>query len=375
MSAEPRINIERLRDLLVDMVDIYSPSGKEGEIITYLKGYLKRSGMAAVLQEVEKERRNIIIHPHSDECDVLFIGHLDTVPAPDLDRFSSREDDDEIWGLGTADMKGGCAAMIEAFLAYREAFDGDLPAALALVVGEEENGDGALTLMEDYRFQWAVVGEPTDLNPCFGHFGYLEFILNTRGRRLHASQASGSDNAVMTMLDILRRLSLHCDSAREDVIFNIRDLNSSHAGFAVPDWCEAWIDLHFPSRYPVEELIYEIEDIVHSAFPGKTDEEISISCTTVHPGYTLPEKGLLPETLKELYTGNGTDWSPGVFVSDSDAVHLWQNGIRPVILGPGKLEKAHTYDESVSFTQVTEAARLYLDLLVSLREKMQGRVV
>ncbi len=351
-------------------MDIYSPSGKEGEIITYLKGYLKRSGMAAILQEVEKERRNIIIHPHSDECDVLFIGHIDTVPAPDLDRFSSREDDDEIGGLGTADMKGGCAAMIEAFLAYREHFDGDLPAALALVVGEEENGDGALTLMEDYRFQWAVVGEPTDLRPCLGHFGYLEFILNTRGRRIHASQAGRADNAVMTMLEILRQLSLHCDSAREDVIFNIRDLSSSHAGFAVPDRCEAWIDLHFPSRYPVEELIYEIEDIVHSAFPVKGDEEVSISCTTVHPGYTLPEKGLLPETLKELYSSHGTSWSPGVFVSDSDAVHLWQNGIRPVILGPGKLEKAHTYDESVSFSQVAEASRIYLDLLVSLREKM-----
>jgi len=36
------------------------------------------------------------------------------------------------------------------------------------------------------------------------------------------------------------------------------------------------------------------------------------------------------------------------------------------LLGPGQLEKAHAPDESVSFQQVTLAAELYRDLLMSL---------
>jgi acetylornithine deacetylase len=53
----------------------------------------------------------------------------------------------------------------------------------------------------------------------------------------------------------------------------------------------------------------------------------------------------------------------GAFVSDSDAVHLWQNGIKPVVLGPGRLETAHTNDEHVDFGEVESAAHVYLDLL------------
>ena len=49
-------------------------------------------------------------------------------------------------------MKGGCAAMVEAWLAMAEA----LPAAerppvgLLLVVGEEENGDGSARFLESH---------------------------------------------------------------------------------------------------------------------------------------------------------------------------------------------------------------------------------
>ena len=61
-------------------------------------------------------------------------------------------------GLGTADMKGGCAAMIETFLTLWENGHTNCPVALALVVGEEDYGDGAQRLVREYNFprpSWA----------------------------------------------------------------------------------------------------------------------------------------------------------------------------------------------------------------------------
>lgn len=47
------------------------------------------------------------------------------------------------------------------------------------------------------------------------------------------------------------------------------------------------------------------------------------------------------------------------FTSHSDANQLWTAGVKPVILGCGRLEKAHSPDEDVSFEQVLGAAEIY----------------
>jgi len=60
----------------------------------------------------------------------------------DLDDYGFYQEDDVIYGLGTADMKAGCAAMMEAFTVLSQKSGAAPPVGLALVVGEEENGYG-----------------------------------------------------------------------------------------------------------------------------------------------------------------------------------------------------------------------------------------
>ena len=93
------------------------------------------------------------------DLQMVLIGHLDTVMAYDLENYGYKEDGDLVMGLGSADMKGGCAAMVEAFVALTENDLSLVPAALALVVGEEEEGDGTNRLIEEYHFPWAIIGE------------------------------------------------------------------------------------------------------------------------------------------------------------------------------------------------------------------------
>jgi acetylornithine deacetylase len=62
------------------------------------------------------------------------------------------EDEGKIYGLGTADMKAGCAAMIEAFIMLQANKKKMPPVGLALVVGEEEDNSGAKVLAREYSF-------------------------------------------------------------------------------------------------------------------------------------------------------------------------------------------------------------------------------
>jgi acetylornithine deacetylase len=157
------IQPERLRNLLKNLIDIYSPSGKEEEILEYTEKYLKKQGLKVEKQEVDENRYNIIVLPEKlDEVDVWYVGHLDTVTAYDLDDYGFSQEEGTVYGLGASDMKAGCAAMIEAFTILAELKETFPPVGLALVVGEEEDSDGAKELIREHSFQWAIIGEPTE---------------------------------------------------------------------------------------------------------------------------------------------------------------------------------------------------------------------
>src|SRR6516164_5252499 len=170
------ISHERLRRTLLDILDIYSPSGKEEDIQLYLEELLADGGFSVQRQEVEEDRYNLIVTMGNGEPRLFLAGHVDTVPAWDLEDFGAQEEDGIIRGLGSADMKGGCAAMVEAWLAMASALEPSErpPVGLLLAVGEEENGDGSTTFLDSCRPQWVIIGEPTGLAACFAHYGYLE---------------------------------------------------------------------------------------------------------------------------------------------------------------------------------------------------------
>lgn len=361
------IDSTRLRRLLLDLIDIYSPSGKEEEVVSFIEEHLQQIGLPFKRQEVEEGRYNLIIMPDNDP-EIVFVGHVDTVVPAHIDDFRPEEDGDIIYGLGSADMKGGVAAMVEAFAAYFGKH-GTLPsAALALVVGEEAAQDGAASLVDEHSFDWAIVGEPTYMDPCFSHYGYLEMELATAGRRVHASMAGMQSNAVKDILQVLLNYSNFMDTRFPEIVYNIRDLNSTRCGFAAPERCETSIDMHFSPCFSAGELMAEIEEHLSQY----KEMAMELSFVTVRPGYDIPIKGNFPGILQQVYKQHNLSWKPKAFVSDSDAAILWREGIRPVILGPGRLEDAHTQDESVSFASVVQAAEVYLSILEELKDTVDG---
>jgi acetylornithine deacetylase len=363
MEVQP----ERLKNLLRDLVNIYSPTGKEGEILEYAEEYLKNQNLPVTKQEVDETRCNLIVLPEKkDEIVLCLVGHLDTVTAYDLDDYGFHEEEDTIFGLGTADMKAGCAAMIEALTVMARRGETVPPVGLALVVDEEEDNKGIKALVSEYSFPWAVVGEPTGLMPCLGHYGYLEVMLRTQGKRAHPAMPELGQNAIENMLKLLLQVTESISSRVDGLVYNIREMSGFPGGFVVPDSCEAWLDLHLPPSSRIDVLKTEFERLLEEARENIPNLDVQLNFEDTYSGYQISQERPLVKKLKEVYGKMSLAWETQEFRSHSDGNVLWSAGVNPIILGPGHLETAHTAKESVSFCQVIGAAKLYLNLALSL---------
>lgn len=364
---EGGVNTERLRSLLEQMVDIYSPSGKEEELITFVSEHLQSQGVSVQLQEVDEQRCNLIAIPEGrEQIELCLVGHVDTVAAYDLDDYGFEMVEDEVRGLGTVDMKSGCAAMVEAFTVLCNDGRRAPPVALALVVDEEEDSAGAHTLVDEYHFPWAVVGEPTGLVPCLGHYGYLEVFLRARGKRAHSAVPEVGQNAIEAMLRLLLQITDFATSEGSRLVYNIRELSGLPSGFVVPDLCEAWLDFHLPPDMRVDSLKADLEKIVGPDAVGLSSLDLYMRFEDTYAGYEISSERAFVQRLKEVYESMGLDWKTQHFRSHSDGNVLWAAGIDPIVLGPGRLDLAHSQDEGVPFSEVVTAANLYLNIARSM---------
>jgi acetylornithine deacetylase len=364
------IDPARLRRTFLDLLEIYSPSGKEEDIQLHLEELLSRAGFTVQRQEVAEERYNLRVTMGDSAPRLYLVGHVDTVPAWDLEDFGAREDGEIIHGLGSADMKGGCAAMVEAWLALAAALPpAERPAVgLLLTVGEEENGDGSATFLESEQPPWVVIGEPTGLAACFAHYGYLEAGFVTSGRRSHSSLPELGHNAVESMLRVLLLLGNDplFDRARSEIVYSIREMRSSRAGFVVPDRCETWIDLHLPPDKDPIALQEAIRGLVTGADRFIPGLDLEVSFDFASAGYSLGLDNRVAARLQTIYPQLGLQLAPDAFRSHSDGNLFFAAGSKPLILGPGSLETAHTPDEHVSWSQVDAAARIYAALCLEI---------
>lgn len=360
----------RLKKTLLDLLDIYSPSGKEEDIQLYLEELLSGAGFIVERQEVEEDRYNLRVTMGEGEPQLYLVGHVDTVPAWDLEEVGAREEDGFIHGLGSADMKGGCAAMVETWLALAQALKGEErpPVGLLLVVGEEENGDGSASFLKQCRAPWAVIGEPTGLAACFAHFGYLEAGFVTHGLKSHSSLPELGHNAVESMLRVLLHLGKDALFNREqsEIVYSIREMRSSQKGFVVPDRCEAWIDLHLPpDRDPaaIEQAIRKIADGANRFIPGL---DLNVDFDFASAGYNLGLDNQMAQVIEQSYHRLGLPLKCDAFRSHSDGNLFFAAGCKPLILGPGALEICHTPEEQVEFAEVLSAARIYAAICLGL---------
>lgn len=364
-----RLDPARLRSLLVEVVGVYSPSYDEGPAAKVFADRLEQAGLAVERQPVApgpggSARHNLLVRLGPQPPAMLWVGHMDTIEAPH--GFTPpRLEGDLLHGLGSADMKSGCAAMVEAVIALHQA--GTALArglCLALVVGEEEYGDGSLALIESVRAPLVVVSEPTDLLPCISHNGYQEFRLTAQGSRAHAAVPEFGANAIHAMLTWILAIfdGLLVPELARKVVANPREIQGGSTLFVVPAACLAMLDLHWRPDVDPAAVVAALDRARLAASRDHPLCRLEAEATFTSSGYENDPGNPLLAPLWRALERTGLGLEPSVFRSHSDAAIFQRTGAVAVVCGPGRLEMAHSPEEMVSLAQVGRAARLYAAL-------------
>jgi acetylornithine deacetylase len=141
---------------------------------------------------------------------LMLNAHCDTVDVAGMaEPFSGAIRDGKVYGRGSYDMKGSLAACMSAAKALAVAgvrLRGDV--LMAAVADEEYGSLGTSDLIRRVKVDDAIVTEPTALDVCLAHKGYLWIEVKIEGRAAHGSKFDQGIDANMKMGHFLSRLSV-----------------------------------------------------------------------------------------------------------------------------------------------------------------------
>ncbi len=328
-----------LTELTRDLIDIPSTTGQELGIGRFLNSYLKRLNYRVEDQEVAEGRANIIATTARPPRVVLST-HMDTVPP----HISSKEDENYVHGRGACDAKGIIAAQIAAAEQLRA--EGVTEIGLLFTVDEEAGSSGARAANEHplaASCRYLINGEPTENKLAIASKGSLRLKLKAEGRAAHSAYPEHGESAIERLLDVLgdiRSCVWPSDEFFGETTCNIGTLKGGTRPNVIP--AEAQADLQIRLVTAARPIKQMLERVV-----GKRAavEYLSVA----EPVKMLAVEGFEPTVVR--FT--------------TDIPHLTNWG-KPLLLGPGSIQDAHTEHERVAKRELSEAVDLYVRLVRTL---------
>jgi acetylornithine deacetylase len=213
LTVDRRFVVQALTDLVrINSVNpsIAADGHGEAEIAAYIASSLARVGLSTAVHEPRPGRASAVarLRGTGGGRSLMLNAHADTVGTEGMpDPFSAAIRGGRLYGRGAHDMKGSLAACMGASKAIVDAglrLRGDL--MVAAVADEEYGSLGTLDLIDRYKVDAAIVTEPTNLEICLAHKGYLWIEIETAGRAAHGSRFTEGVDANMRMGRFLAEL-------------------------------------------------------------------------------------------------------------------------------------------------------------------------
>ena len=214
MWIDERYTLETLARLVqINSVNPTLAPGAPGEreIAGFIAGSLRACGLAAEIFEPEPARTSVVgrLAGAGGGRSLMLNAHCDTVDVTGMEEpLSGAIRDGRLYGRGSFDMKGSLAACMAAAKALADSgvrLRGDL---LVAAVADEEYGSlGTRDLIQRVKVDAAIVTEPTALETCLAHKGYLWIEVTVAGRAAHGSKFELGIDANLKMGAFLHELA------------------------------------------------------------------------------------------------------------------------------------------------------------------------
>lgn len=332
-----------------ELVDIPSVSHHEQALADHVEGLLR----AVPWLEVERLGHNVVARTSlGREHRLVLAGHLDTVPPNGNER--ARIDGDVLWGLGSADMKSGCAVILDLARTVAEPAC-DVTYVLYECEEVEARHNGLRRLLAHrpdlVQADAAVLAEPTGAVIEAGCQGTLRIAVSLGGRRAHTARPWMGSNAIHRLAAVLDLASAYegrrpvLDGCEFTEALSAVRVEGGVAGNVVPDRAIVQLNHRYAPDRDATAAVAHLREYLAPALDearGDTVELVDFADGAV-PGLTHP-------LLAGLVAGAGA--VPRAKLGWTDVAFFATLGIPATNLGPGDPSVAHTAEERVSRSEI-----------------------
>lgn len=410
------ITPEAVSKTLMDMVDIPSPTGREGELAKYIVARLAKAGFDAYLQEVSEGRPNAVgVRPgRGTGINLLFTGHMDTSYDGDEDYLEGEGfkakavlRDGWIWGLGANNMKSGLASALVALEAIcREGIElkGDL--LFGGVVGETEKaavdefkggsvaGYGVGTrhmVLHGITGDYSILCEPTSLKVCTANMGALWVKITVRGTMSHAALSRNPSvvNAIREMHALQTMLEKWMAEYEETHVYMGERPNVTIAAVRGgmpwrlarnPFECSLYLDIRTVPGQTTEQVKRSLRGVLREFASERGRPEPVLEFFVNDPPTVIGEGEAITEVMRASHRRvTGDDAQPAIRRPGADSTHLNRYDVPCICYGPGGRSHPdakglmHAVGEHVSVDDLVTAAKVYLDAALDLCNRDAAR--
>lgn len=342
-------------DTLKGMISRPSFSRDEAAVADFLQQTWQAAG-----HKVNRKGNNLwIASPGFDpgKPTLLLNSHIDTVkPAAGWtkDPFAPEESDDEkLYGLGSNDAG---ASVVSLYAAFTRLIEKEQPYNLIFLASceEEVSGKNGLesALADLPPIAFAVVGEPTGMQPAVAEKGLMVLDCVAIGKAGHAARNEGINAITLAMKDI-EWFNTYQFPEKSDFLGPVKmSVTMIHAGTqhnVVPDRCEFVVDIRTNEFYPNEQLFELIKEKVSCQVKARSYRLNSTRTELSHP---FVERAVM--------MGKEPFGSPTL----SDQALMPFPSVK---CGPGHSSRSHAADEYIGLMEIREAIDTYVRLLDGLK--------
>jgi succinyl-diaminopimelate desuccinylase len=313
--------------------------------------------------EVERVGDNVVARTNLGRgTRLLLAGHLDTVP-PVNGNEEPRLEGDTLYGVGSADMKGGLAVFLHLAGTIPEPA---MDVTWCFYVGEEvEQQFNGLGWLWEHRpdllkADAAILGEPTAGVVEAGCQGTLRVRVTLAGRRAHPARPATGRNAIHRLAPVLTAVAAYegrrpvLDGCRYAEQLQVVEVSGGVAGNVVPDRASLLINHRFAPDRTVEQAEASVRALLDPWLEDGDGWELVDSAAGAPPALDHP-------LLAALVAATGAP--PQAKLGWTDASSLWAHGVPAANFGPGDPLLAHTPNEHVGADELHTTASV-LDRLL-----------
>ncbi len=367
-----------MKKLLEKMIAA-APTAENGEAqcANALNEFFAANGIDSQVDIWDDNHANIIatLPAMGDRPGLLFASHLDVVPPGqakwNTEPFEPVEKDGKIFGRGSADMKGGIAALASAMTeiaAEKIKLQGQV--VFAATAGEETDSCGAKRFVAQNKdtlkpLAGIIIPEPTDFQVVTAHRGMLWLQIETTGKTAHGSMPHLGINAITSMNTLLNKLETHsiphANHSLGECSMSINEIHGGEATNVIPDHCLIRIDIRTLPTQQNENIVQSFQQILDELKGTVKDFDAKISVI---------------RSVEALETDNDSDFVKAFCDSvriekttavgfTTDAPFFAPLNATTVIFGPGHPSACHKPNEYIDFDDVQKAKQYYKNLIVN----------